>query len=69
MVAVLGGFVAQEVLKACSGKFHPMEQYMYFDALESLPNSVELTEESCRPVRIYCLIRILQLLIIVPLTL
>jgi len=51
MVAVLGGLVAQEVLKACSGKFHPIQQLMYFDSLESLPKSVELTEESCRPVR------------------
>ncbi|KAL7421709.1 E1 ubiquitin-activating protein [Cryptotrichosporon argae] len=37
MVAVIGGFVAQEVLKACSAKFHPMQQVMYFDSLESLP--------------------------------
>lgn len=37
MVAVIGGFVAQEVLKACSAKFHPMQQNMYFDSLESLP--------------------------------
>lgn len=35
--AVIGGFVAQEVLKAISGKFHPMVQYLYFDSLESLP--------------------------------
>ncbi|EJD53721.1 ubiquitin activating enzyme [Auricularia subglabra TFB-10046 SS5] len=35
--AVIGGFVAQEVLKALSGKFHPMVQHMYFDSLESLP--------------------------------
>ncbi|KAJ2783125.1 E1 ubiquitin-activating protein [Coemansia javaensis] len=37
MVAVLGGMVAQEVLKACSGKFMPMKNFMYFDALECLP--------------------------------
>ena len=37
MAAVLGGLVAQEVLKACSGKFHPIYQYFYFDSLESLP--------------------------------
>ncbi|OXB40053.1 hypothetical protein LQV05_000119 [Cryptococcus neoformans] len=40
MVAVIGGFVAQEVLKACSAKFHPMQQSMYFDSLESLPASL-----------------------------
>lgn len=49
MVAVIGGFVAQEVLKACSSKFHPMVQHMYFDSLESLP-SVLPTEADCQPV-------------------
>jgi ubiquitin-activating enzyme E1 len=50
MNAVLGGFVAQEVLKACSGKFMPIFQYMYFDSLESLPKSVQLTEKDCAPI-------------------
>ncbi|WVF71622.1 hypothetical protein IAT40_006430 [Kwoniella sp. CBS 6097] len=49
MVAVIGGFVAQEVLKACSAKFHPMQQNMYFDSLESLPKELP-TEEDCQPV-------------------
>ncbi|KAG0223004.1 putative ubiquitin activating enzyme [Mortierella sp. GBAus27b] len=49
MVAVIGGTVAQEVLKACTGKFHPIHQWMYFDSLESLPKSVALTEEDCKP--------------------
>ncbi|XP_078494377.1 ubiquitin-like modifier-activating enzyme 1 [Ciona intestinalis] len=35
--AVIGGIVAQEVMKACSGKFMPIKQYFYFDALECLP--------------------------------
>lgn len=48
MVAVLGGFVAQEVLKAVSAKFHPMQQNMYFDSLESLPTQTP-TEEECQP--------------------
>ncbi|CAI2176207.1 9623_t:CDS:10 [Funneliformis geosporum] len=48
MVAVLGGLVAQEVLKACSGKFNPIQQYFYFDSLESLPDD-NLTEENCAP--------------------
>jgi ubiquitin-activating enzyme E1 len=48
MVAVLGGFVAQEVLKACSAKFHPMQQNMYFDSLESLPNTLP-SEADCQP--------------------
>lgn len=48
VVAVIGGFVAQEVLKACSGKFHPMVQHMYFDSLESLPTTLP-TEQECQP--------------------
>lgn len=48
MVAVIGGFVAQEVLKACSAKFHPMQQNMYFDSLESLPRELP-TEADCQP--------------------
>ncbi|KAI9193586.1 uncharacterized protein BJ171DRAFT_251536 [Polychytrium aggregatum] len=49
MNAVLGGLVAQEVLKACSGKFHPIHQTFFFDSLESLPKDVVRTEESCKP--------------------
>lgn len=41
VVAFFGGLVAQEVLKACSGKFTPLKQYMYFDSLESLPDPKE----------------------------
>jgi ubiquitin-activating enzyme E1 len=37
IIAVIGGFVAQEALKACSAKFHPLVQHLYFDSLESLP--------------------------------
>lgn len=46
--AVIGGTIAQEVLKACSGKFTPIKQYMYFDAIECLPQE-ELTEEDAQP--------------------
>ena len=49
MVAVIGGFVAQEVLKACSAKFHPMQQSMYFDSLESMPRETP-SEADCQPV-------------------
>lgn len=49
LVAVIGGFVAQEVLKAVSAKFHPMFQHMYFDSLESLPETLP-TEEDCKPI-------------------
>jgi ubiquitin-activating enzyme E1 len=37
MNGFLGGVVAQEVMKACSGKFHPIKQWLYFDAIECLP--------------------------------
>lgn len=47
--AVLGGFVAQEALKAVSAKFHPMIQHLYFDSLESLPTD-QPTEEDAQPI-------------------
>ncbi|XP_065880500.1 ubiquitin-activating enzyme E1 1 isoform X2 [Euphorbia lathyris] len=37
MAAMFGGIVGQEVVKACSGKFHPLLQFLYFDSVESLP--------------------------------
>ncbi|KNE64348.1 ubiquitin-activating enzyme E1 [Allomyces macrogynus ATCC 38327] len=50
MAAVLGGIVAQEVLKACSGKFHPIQQWLYLDAFEAMPTDhASLTETSCAP--------------------
>jgi len=50
MCAAMGGIVAQEVMKACSGKFMPIYQWLYFDALECLPEESEsLTEENCAP--------------------
>ncbi|XP_038180052.1 ubiquitin-like modifier-activating enzyme 7 isoform X5 [Arvicola amphibius] len=51
MAAVLGGVAAQEVLKAVSGKFMPLDQWLYFDALECLPEDEELlpNPEDCHP--------------------
>ncbi|KAH7916131.1 hypothetical protein BJ138DRAFT_1122053 [Hygrophoropsis aurantiaca] len=49
IAAVIGGFVAQEVLKACSAKFHPMVQHLYFDSLESLPSTTP-AEQDCQPI-------------------
>ncbi|KAJ2617152.1 E1 ubiquitin-activating protein [Coemansia sp. RSA 1365] len=49
MVAVFGGLVAQEVLKACSGKFSPINNFMYFDALECLPVDFEPSEKDLAP--------------------
>ncbi|XBW35881.1 hypothetical protein QEN19_001455 [Hanseniaspora menglaensis] len=50
--AFIGGMVAQEVLKACSSKFTPLKQIMYFDSLESLPdNEIYVrSEETCKPI-------------------
>ncbi|GFR86122.1 ubiquitin-like modifier-activating enzyme 1 [Elysia marginata] len=48
--AFIGGIAAQEVMKACSGKFSPLMQHLYFDALECLPkDKSSLTEELCTP--------------------
>ena len=40
MCATLGGIVGQEVLKACSGKFTPINGFFYFDADECLPEAL-----------------------------
>lgn len=50
LAAVIGGITAQEVMKACTGKFNPVFQFLYFDALECLPQEnrdEELTEQTC----------------------
>ncbi|KAL9107423.1 MAG: hypothetical protein Q9227_007707 [Pyrenula ochraceoflavens] len=49
MAAFFGGLAAQEVLKSVSGKFNPICQWLYFDSLESLPASVQRSEELCKP--------------------
>uniref|UniRef100_A0A1B0C8L2 E1 ubiquitin-activating enzyme n=1 Tax=Lutzomyia longipalpis TaxID=7200 RepID=A0A1B0C8L2_LUTLO len=47
--ASIGGIIAQEVMKACTGKFTPIFQYFYFDAIECLINLTP-TEEDCKPI-------------------
>ena len=37
MAAMFGGIVGQEIMKAVSGKFHPLFQWFYYDSAESLP--------------------------------
>ena len=49
MAAFFGGLAAQEAIKAVSGKFHPIKQFLYFDSLESLPTEFARTEELCKP--------------------
>ncbi|DBA88021.1 TPA: hypothetical protein ACH3X1_005003 [Trebouxia sp. C0004] len=48
MAAMFGGVVGQEVMKAASGKFHPLFQFFYFDSIESLPEE-DLTPEDVAP--------------------
>lgn len=52
MAAMFGGIVGQEVVKACSGKFHPIFQFFYFDSVESLPTEPlqpdDLAPRNCR---------------------
>ncbi|CAN0879670.1 Ubiquitin-activating enzyme E1 1 [Linum grandiflorum] len=48
MAAMFGGLVGQEVVKACSGKFHPLFQFFYFDSAESLPTE-PLDPKDLRP--------------------
>lgn len=48
MAAVLGGIVAQEVIKAASGKFMPIMQWLYYDAVEALPQPLP-SEADCAP--------------------
>lgn len=38
LCAVFGGYVGQEVLKACSAKFTPTHQFLYMDFCEMLPS-------------------------------
>ncbi|XP_028908082.1 ubiquitin-like modifier-activating enzyme 7 isoform X1 [Ornithorhynchus anatinus] len=49
--SILGGIAAQEVLKAASGKFRPLNQWLYINALECLPEDGEPppSPEDCAP--------------------
>ncbi|EDO33332.1 predicted protein [Nematostella vectensis] len=48
MQGVIGGITAQEVMKACSGKFNPIYQLLYFDCLECLPEESYIPEDQCQ---------------------
>lgn len=48
MAAMFGGIVGQEVVKAASGKFHPLFQWFYFDCAEALPSN-PLSAEEVKP--------------------
>lgn len=42
--AAVGGIASQEILKACSNKYTPINQFFYLDSSETLPN--EILDES-----------------------
>ncbi|CAF3290858.1 unnamed protein product, partial [Rotaria sp. Silwood2] len=46
MQATIGGIASQEIIKAVTGKFKPIKQYFYFDAIECLPECVNDTSET-----------------------
>ena len=39
IAAIFGGIAGQEVIKACTGKFHPIFQWFYLDAMECVPKA------------------------------
>ena len=55
MAAFFGGIVGQEVVKACSGKYVPLNQWLHFESSTSLPRlwskeeGVVYTEEQVKP--------------------
>lgn len=48
MAAFFGGIVAQEVIKATSGKYTPINQWLYVDSLECI-GDISLSEEETAP--------------------
>jgi ubiquitin-activating enzyme E1 len=46
--AFIGGALGQEILKACSGKFTPMQQWFYYDCVEAL-SDIPLPVEEVQP--------------------
>lgn len=51
MAAMFGGIVGQEIMKAVSGKFHPLFQWFYYDSVESLPEKALPQSEVAPKVR------------------
>ncbi|KAK7116491.1 ubiquitin-like modifier-activating enzyme 6 [Littorina saxatilis] len=49
MCAAIGGFVAQEGLKAITGKFMPLNQFLYLDAMECIPDLDSSPPEAFQP--------------------
>ncbi|RNC46678.1 ubiquitin-like modifier-activating enzyme 1 [Trypanosoma cruzi] len=49
MACLIAGIASQEVLKVCSGKFTPIQQWLYYDARELLVARGEVAEADLRP--------------------
>lgn len=49
LCAAVGGFVAQEGLKAVTGKFMPLSQWLYLDAMEIIPDISVTPPETFQP--------------------
>ncbi|KAH0627077.1 hypothetical protein JD844_002460 [Phrynosoma platyrhinos] len=49
LTAALGGVASQEVLKAVTGKFSPLQQWLYIDALELVPCLEKASSEEFLP--------------------
>lgn len=43
--SIIGGFVAQEVMKGCSGKFTPLDQWLYYECIDTLPENYAVAGE------------------------
>eukprot|EP01130_Rhizamoeba_saxonica_P017932 TRINITY_DN8834_c0_g1_i1.p1 TRINITY_DN8834_c0_g1~~TRINITY_DN8834_c0_g1_i1.p1 ORF type:complete len:1029 (-),score=232.31 TRINITY_DN8834_c0_g1_i1:21-3107(-) len=48
MSSVFGGIVGQEIIKAASSKYTPLDQVFIFDSIESLPD-YDLSKQECAP--------------------
>lgn len=49
LCAIFGGLVGQEVLKVCTGKYHPVYQWFHYDALEALQENWPLDADQYAP--------------------
>lgn len=49
VISVIGSIVSQEVLKAVTNKYMPMQQFMYFESFDSLPEFISPEDHSYNP--------------------
>ncbi|XP_069780802.1 ubiquitin-like modifier-activating enzyme 6 [Narcine bancroftii] len=49
LTAAFGGIVSQEVLKALTGKFSPLQQWLYFDAMEIIQTPEGTSSDHFQP--------------------